>query len=318
MCIIIHRAYGSNVPNDVLEHNRKKNPDGFGLAWRDNNGSLHYRKYAPTAYSDFHAALKAVDRDPKIEYVAHYRFATHGPACERLSHPFPYEDEDGNEVLVFHNGIINIQTPAEESDTSHFVNRVLASLPSGWWRNPAMRFLVENAIGGSRLLVMTKDETVRFNERYWTDKGGIMYSTDPGPYKSSWLPKGAEPKPTTPSNIVKYTPPKQWTAPEPKKGKKKHRHETKSYDSRNFGFTDADDDVQGWRHMGHWVESLDTEFLDPDSGEDKVCAVICVDCQNTGEVYVIDGTVFIDVSHGVEMDDNEDLDALTMQHVYAN
>jgi len=320
MCIIIHREKGSNVPNDVLEYNKKKNPDGFGLAWRDDEG-LHHRKYAPTDYDAFHAMLKRLDRNADIEYVAHYRLATHGPACERLSHPFPYEDEDGNEVLVFHNGIIPIHTPKDESDTSHFVNAVLAQLPDGWWNNNAMRFLVEGAIGGSRLLVMTAKETVRLNQRMWTTKGGIHYSSEPGPGSSY---SGWKPQATT--SVTKYVPPKEWTKPEKKHkhGKSKHvvkpMYDTRSTDSRNFGFEDADDDdPQGWRHMGHWVESLDTEHIDGDA-EDVACAAICVDCNSMGEVYIIGGTTFIDVTHGGDdnADEDDDLDARTMAAVYAN
>jgi hypothetical protein len=310
MCLIIHREQGSNVPNDVLEYNRKKNPDGFGLAWRDDEG-LHHRKYAPTDYDAFHAMLKRLDRNANIEYVAHYRFATHGPACERLSHPFPYEDENGEKVLVFHNGIIPISAPKDESDTSYFVEKVLSKLPNGWWNNPAQVFLVESAISYSRLLIMTATETVRLNERAWQKKGGILYSTDPGPAKPAWTPQ------STP-NVVKYTPPKEWTKPEKKHKHGKSKNDVRSTDSRNFGFEDPDDDdVQGWRHMGHWVESLDTEKLDGDSG-DVACAAVCVDCNTMGEVYIIGGTTFIDISHGLDSDDEDDVDSLTMAQVYAN
>lgn len=325
MCIIIHREQGSNVPNSVLEHNRKKNPDGFGLAWRDDEG-LHHKKYAPTAYDEFHDMLKRLDRNPSIEYVAHYRFATHGPACERLSHPFPYEDEDGNEVLVFHNGIINIQTESHESDTSRFVERVLANLPTGWWNNSAIRFLVEQSVSGSRLLVMSAKNTVRLNERLWTQQNGIFYSTEPGPYKPATNYAATYPRP---GQVVKYTPKATWEKEDNRKQGKKNKHGRsrhvpapsfeKSTDDRNFGFKDADDEPQGWMHNGHWVESLDSQRLAEDPSEDVACSAICTECQTMGEVYIIGGTTFIDVSHGDEVrDEDEDLDALTMASVYAN
>ena len=153
MCIIIHREKG-NVPNAILESNRHRNPDGFGIAWRE-NGSLKWQKFAPSEYGPFHQLLKNLDRDGTTEYVAHYRLATHGKPSQELSHPFEYEDEAEGTVLVFHNGIIPISTPKDESDTRYFVNRILKQLPSGWWHNPALVYLVEEAIGSSRLLVMT-------------------------------------------------------------------------------------------------------------------------------------------------------------------
>lgn len=302
MCIIIHREQGSNVPNNVLDYNRTKNPDGFGISWRDEYG-VHVEKFSPKEYDDFHALLKRLDRDPSIEYTAHYRLATHGAPCKELSHPFTYEDPEVGPVHVFHNGIIRISTRQGESDTSQFVKDILAKMPSQWWKNPALVYLVEEAIGYSRLLLMTNDETIRLDGgKSWTKQGGIWYSTDPGP--SKWLPKGGTKYvPTSgkgnehnlPSNIVKYTPPSAWTQPE-----------EISTDAR---FTEVEDedtgDVAGWYHEGHWVESL----IDIEDGDDDITgAAVCTECNTVGEFYIISGTTFIDVPHQHASDDEDDED----------
>lgn len=191
MCLIVHRALsdkgkGANVPNAVLNHNRTKNPDGFGVAWRDTKG-VHAAKWGPKEYNDFHKAVKTLDKNRDIEYVAHFRFATHGVACKALSHPFEYKDPGEGTVLVFHNGIIDIKTDRSkvESDTSVFVKEVISGLPSRWWANPSQRLLVEMAGGWSRLLIMTDRETVRMGSPKWINEGGIWYSTDPMPYTSA-------------------------------------------------------------------------------------------------------------------------------------
>lgn len=320
MCLIIHRVKGSNVPNDVLEYNRVKNDDGFGLAWRDDEG-LHHRKYGPESYDKFRKQLKRLDRQPKIEYTAHFRMATTGAPCRELSHPFEYTDPIHGKVLVFHNGVINIRAAKGESDTSQFVKDVLSKMEPGWWQHEHYRFLVEGAIGYSRMLIMTKDESVYLNEQAWLEKSGIMYSTDPGGSHS------------------KYTPSRSWSAPSKSstgsglyvpagsnKPMKVVKYEPKSDDSCDYGtgFVDADDEVQTWHHQGHLIESLSSERLSKGS-EDIAVEAICVQCQTMGEVYVIGGTTFIDVPHGhvkdVDDEDEEDFldsDSATMKAVYAN
>jgi len=300
MCIIIHREQGSNVPNDVLNYNRTKNPDGFGISWRE-NGIVHVEKFSPKEYDAFHDLLKRIDRQPNIEYVAHYRLATHGAPCKELSHPFIYTDPTVGEVHIFHNGIIRIPTEKGESDTSQFVKDVLTQLPTLWWKNPALVYLVEQAIGYSRLVVMTKDETVRLDGgKSWTKKGGIWYSTEPGPMGGSkWTPNGGTkyiPSSGKGGNIVPYTPPAAWTKPE-----------VSSTDSRFEDTEDEDtgDDVAGWYHEGHWVESL----IDIEDGDDDITgAAVCTECNTVGEFYIISGTTFIDVPHQHASDDEDDED----------
>lgn len=203
---------------------------------------------------------------------------------------------------------------------------------SGWWKNPAYRFLVEQAIGYSRLLIMTPTETIRLNEKAWSKVGGIMYSTDPGGSHSTYKPRTVTapagnyaspatraatgtglyvPGAATGGKVVPYSPPRQWTTPEPK-----------SDDSCDYGFVDADDDddVQSWMHEGHRIESLSDDRIGG-KGEDICVEAVCVECNTIGEVYVIEGTTFIDVVHGstsIDNEDEDDVDAATMRAVYAN
>jgi hypothetical protein len=179
MCLIAHRDnIGANIPNEIINYNRSANPDGFGIAWRDAEVGLTYEKFGPEDFEAFRSLLKDVDQSP-VEYVAHWRKATHGPICADMSHPFSYMDRDDKQVLAFHNGIIQIPTDKSESDTAAFVRRILVQLEHRWWRNEGIMTLVEDYVGWSRLLFMTQKETVYVNPQHWVRENGINYSTTP-------------------------------------------------------------------------------------------------------------------------------------------
>lgn len=302
MCLIAHRSAsrkkgGSNIPNNVIDYNFRRNPDGFGMAWRETDGSIRHEKFAPKDADSFRYLLKEVDSDPSVEYAAHWRLATHGAPCKELSHPFVYEDEEVGDVFVFHNGIIPMQTPSGESDTRHFVNTILTKVEPMWWTNPAMKYLIEEAIGSSRMLVMSSETTVRLNQRAWVKSGGLWYSTDPLPTYGS-------------------------------KGRTYGR--PYYYDARyGTGWTDDDDQEEGavasgakevrviqpakaaattsgWFHPAgastHYVKSI---TMETDSEGDKFGTAECTSCRTMGEVYVIAGKVYIDVAH--EVSDNKAL-----------
>jgi hypothetical protein len=168
---------GSHIPNDVIEYNRVHNPDGFGLAWR-NGGKLLYKKFGPKEWDAFHKLLKQVDK-MDVVYAAHWRFATHGAPCAELSHPYEYRDRDGKWNLLFHNGIIEIKTQKGESDTLAFVKGVVSNLSHDWYKDSAIRWAIEGAIGWSRILIMNNKSEVLLNRSAWITEGGVKYSTTP-------------------------------------------------------------------------------------------------------------------------------------------
>lgn len=187
MCMIALRPVGeagrgSNMPNSVIDTAMSRHPDGFGMAWRE-DGVLRIAKYGPSGRKAFRKELKRLDRRADIEYTAHFRWATHGPKDAEMAHPYTYEDPEEGTVAVIHNGVIDIKTTPKESDTYAFVNQVLARLPSRWWANPALVFLVNQSIGWSRLVIMTARETVNLQEEDGEWDGGIWYSSNHRPAK---------------------------------------------------------------------------------------------------------------------------------------
>lgn len=309
MCLIAHREVkggrGSNIPNSVIEYNRTKNPDGFGIAWR-NNGKIQYQKFAPSDVGAFEKLLKSIDRQTHIEYVAHWRLATTGKPCENLSHPFPYEDAKDGEVLVFHNGVIDIDVADKEreSDTLAFVRDVLARLEPRWWNKSHLRFLVEGSTGWSRLLLMTKKRTIRLNTDGWNLDNGIWYSQRQWsnvPVKQPNVPMAVVP--ATTSDIISYV-----------GGRKSWEDSTDDSDAylewqeKRYGAKRLADSIDenedesnvawsGWSDGGHWVypvTGLDQEGL----GGEPFGTVICGECNTEGDYYVEDGKCYADIVHG--------------------
>src|SRR5687768_7565060 len=153
----------------------RSNSDGFGIGWRAGDEIL-YKKFGPEGAEAFRELLKQVDGS-EVEYVAHFRLRTHGPKDADNAHPYIYEDKKEGPILVFHNGVIPISTDNAKSDTATFVEQVLSEMPARWWANPAMKWLVQGAIGYSRIAIMTLNDTVRLTGgQKWIEQGGIYYS----------------------------------------------------------------------------------------------------------------------------------------------
>jgi hypothetical protein len=303
LCLIAHRdTIGPRIPNEVINYNRSFNPDGFGIAWRDPEAGLKFEKFAPTEFEAFRVKLKDIDKTD-MEYAAHWRRATHGPACLKLSHPFVYDDAKVGDTLVFHNGIINIATEKHESDTSAFVERVLASLPVRWWADAAIRFLVESSIGWSRILLMTKDETVRINSKDWEKHQGMWYSVSPLPSKKYQYKKVTPayllPATTVRDVTLKDTIPADWQADW--NGDDHTFSETKKYDDL-FGATEADG--LGWLHQGHWVSPVSD--YDEEEEDEVMGQAICEKCNTIGEFYIINRKVTIEIVHAQVLDENSE------------
>lgn len=316
MCLIIHRPAGkrvTNVPVKVLDHNRHQNPDGFGVAWRHPEKGLKYEKFdaGQKNYDRFKKLVLKLDAS-EVEYVAHFRKATHGKVCKEMSHPFAYQDPNVGEVLVFHNGIINIGTEGRESDTAAFVRQILANMESAWWKNPSYRYLIENSIGWSRLLIMTKDETIRFKVKDWVDEQGISYSCSPMP---SYLMKSG--KGSYDDN--------GW----PKDSKLRVPYSYGFNDEDEADWDDDDDEDEeseyldgigvGSKRVDGWPDGNQRHFVVPQTEEvyddgaigdpsEKYGKAMCVTCNATGEYYIIWGKAYIEVKHSYkkgELNDSE-------------
>ena len=284
MCLIAHRPVGkrgrgANIPTDVIDFNLKSNPHGFGIAWRDPELGLTYSKFGKDQGSQFRALLKSIDSNKKIEYVAHWRWATQGAICADMSHPFEYVDPAGERVLLFHNGVITIDSLPGESDTAAFVRKIASKMPPRWWHEPGLVELVSDYIDWSRLAIMTEGETVYVNgpREKWVPEGGMFYSTEPRGY-TYWKDE------------------EDW----------KDTKDTKEEDEMVWGWRgadrggfdpDAEIDIHTiWAHMGHnvRVHSVDS---DPRFQDEPWGGVACVECGMSGQFYIWSHKLYIDIQH---------------------
>lgn len=330
MCMIAYAPAGAGTLTPaVIGTAMSRHPDGFGLAWRDTSGEtpvLRTAAYSPKEREQFRATLDSVQKSG-AEFAVHFRMATSGPVNAAMAHPFVYTDPEGNEVAILHNGIINIQHDRlVESDTSAYVRLVLAQLPARWWTQPALVYLVRESIGWSKLTIMTAETTAIVGEERGEWDGGIWYSSE---HRSSYSSgKGwVSSKPSAPvSHKATGTPPTPGSKRSQKRAAKQAQRDAlkaakalpvkaeghaptkrgivipiersltvplvtgESAYEPDLSFTPGN-----LYHAGHTVTALVDMPLDTD--DDYSCAVICDECQTTGDVYVIDGSRYIDLAH---------------------
>jgi len=292
MCLAIYRPEGAAaIPNAYLDLGMARNPDGFGLAWVA-DGRVMTAKYAPHDKTAFRKRYREVEATGQ-PVVAHLTVATHGASTAANAHPFTYEDVAEGTVAVVHNGILPIRTEAGASDSETFVRQVLTRLPCAWWRNPALMYLVSEAIGpGNKLVLMTATETVIVNERSgtWDAEVGAWFSST---YKPSYVP---------------------WTPSTGRAPSKREQRRQRAKARRDGPLVPALATVTGeeayvpdpgmrgggypnLRHNGHAMTA--TTPINREKDGTYLLGAICDDCKTFADVYVIEGTVYMDGSHHV-------------------
>lgn len=174
MCLAIYKPANQVVPTDHLEEGFISNPHGAGFAYVI-EGRIETRK----GFFTFKEFLAAYEESVTKETPAliHFRFATHGKRNEFNCHPW---DVCGGEYVAIHNGILDIQSTEEMSDTGHFMDLVLTPALECFAdpAHPAIKYLVEQAIGsGNKIVLMgISGEAVIYNEDAGTWDEGVWYS----------------------------------------------------------------------------------------------------------------------------------------------
>lgn len=284
------KGKGANIPNAVVDTAISRHKDGFGIAWRDPNRGLVYEKFGPDQSQDFRYVLKDLDADHTIEYVAHFRFATHGPEDASHAHPYEYIDPNGDPVLVFHNGVITGMPidSKRESDTEVFVRDYLALLPPLWWLNEAIVGLVHKFIGWSRLVLMTPDDTINLSWNEGEEDSGFWYSSEHRPISYDWARGDEWEDEWVRLSEGKWVRKSEQTAlvPLPPLSTQPRRNDA------------------SWMSQGHRITPLQSfNFTKDDAYE---VSIICDECGTSGDVYIVDGRAYMDIKHKVDILDEED------------
>ena len=106
MCVILVPT--TNHPSTkTLAAAENSNPHGAGIAWKNKKGTLSYEKAIDAA-----RVLEIIKKEnPPLPYIIHFRIASIGDVCPKLTHPFPVNKKvhlkttsKSENSLLFHNG----------------------------------------------------------------------------------------------------------------------------------------------------------------------------------------------------------------------
>lgn len=171
MCLAIHKPKGKTVPEHYLKEGMESNKDGAGFCYF--NGKEVITEKGFFTWKEF---IKAYNKVKHFEMLIHFRWATHGSVCKENCHPFNAH----NGSAVVHNGVLNMPTYGDNTDSQAFVDFVLTPLLKDGVNasNPALSILIEAFLGkSSKVAIMEKDGTVTiYNSKLGHHKKGVWYS----------------------------------------------------------------------------------------------------------------------------------------------
>lgn len=185
MCLLIARLPNAVVPVDHLYVAFGANPDGAGIAYAENGEVKIVKGFME--FADFIDAYRAVPAE--CPALIHFRWSTHGTIDRKNCHPFRLP----NGGAMAHNGIIDIPTTGDRSDTRTFVNEILAPAirrdPMAARRDDYQRLIEKFIGGGSKLAFLDVDgEITLYNEKAGHWDGSVWYSNCSYKYTPKYVP----------------------------------------------------------------------------------------------------------------------------------
>lgn len=187
MCVIAAKPAGIDMPSDeIIENMWKRNSDGAGFMYAQ-GGQVHIEKGFMTL-DRFKQKLKEIDKKyslKKLSVVMHFRITTHGGTKPENTHPFPISDSLSmlkkrrvtTDLGVAHNGMIDIATPKDISDTMQYIASELAPLKRAmpeFYRNKDMMLMIEHRTD-SKLAFLDKKGRIETVGNF-IEQDGVKYS----------------------------------------------------------------------------------------------------------------------------------------------
>ena len=176
MCLIIHKPAGQVIQRELLENALLYSKDGMGVCAKmpgvvENNVWKTFKSTNTKSVLRF-ANAKWTD----VELYVHLRKCTAGAKGRANLHPYKIP---GTEIVLMHNGTMDIWATGEDSDTRIFAGMVAPSLQA----NPELAFnlatqkLWEGVIGKGMVVLLYPDgRTVRMGTRPWLEYEGLRLS----------------------------------------------------------------------------------------------------------------------------------------------
>jgi len=174
MCIAILNKKGI-LPKERLRRCWVSNPHGAGFAYYNNNKITIIKEM--DNFDNFYKYYKKHrSSNLNVDFILHFRIATHGEICEQNTHPFLIDKTSA----FAHNGIISncADSTSKKSDTVIFKEKILQKLPNNWHKNPLYIELISGYIGYSKLVFIKKHESFIINEDLGIWDDGNWYSNN--------------------------------------------------------------------------------------------------------------------------------------------
>lgn len=172
MCIAIKQPRGLELSKSVLQKCWDNNPDGAGFMYAS-NGKIIVRKELDS-FKSFYKQLSKHRKRNNVDFVIHFRIATHGMIDKRNTHPHRVNQS----TWLVHNGVISQKcfNKSSLSDTVHFT-KLLGKLPSNFMLNDSMLELIREYISTDKIIFLNDRGDVKIvNESHGVKKHGCWFS----------------------------------------------------------------------------------------------------------------------------------------------
>lgn len=193
MCLIVFKdGVKAQFSNRQFKNMITNNRDGLGVMWRE-GGRVKVAKTIGSVEDKFELFKQHRNKDV---WAMHARLRTHGNVDLENCHPYKIMDmDDGDpiDLYVMHNGVLSGLTETKKgmSDTWHYIEHNLKPLikmnPDFFWDSDYLQEMVQDHIGGSKLLFMRSDDVeypvLMLNHKAGTEITGCWLSNTRSQYE---------------------------------------------------------------------------------------------------------------------------------------
>lgn len=193
MCIICVKDKGVKMPTkEIFETMFKNNPDGSGLAYTTTNGETIIKK-GFMDFKSFYKEIKLLQKEIdtlNTPMIFHFRIGTAGTNSKGLTHPFPlgvnYKEMKKTTVLtnkgaMFHNGMLHDFESKDidlydVNDSMIFLKTVINQLPSDWYKNKHLKYMLKVLIGTNKLAFLIDGKIILIGKFINDTETGLKFS----------------------------------------------------------------------------------------------------------------------------------------------
>lgn len=149
------------------------NPDGVGVMYSDGR-KLSVSKFLPKNADEVRQFITSLPNDDR-SMALHFRMKTHGLIDMENCHPY----QVNSDTWLAHNGVLHTGNAADpdKSDTWHFINDYLSTVPTDTLHNPQFLRLVGEFINNNRFAIMSADGRLSVvNRQQGIEVAGVWFS----------------------------------------------------------------------------------------------------------------------------------------------